>query len=456
MIAWQQHLERIMPAGLVGQVARTEGLMVAASGFPAPLGALATIHRETGDALEAEVVGFREGHTLLFPYQPMHGLRRGNRVELRRTTQTIQVSRNLLGRVLNAQGKPIDGRPLAASSQRMQVDQSPPSAINRPRIDTPLSTGVRAIDGMLTCGSGQRLGIFAGSGVGKSSLLGMMARSASADVNVICLVGERGREVNEFIERDLGPAGLQRSVVVVATSDEPALCRVRAALAATTIAEWFRDEGNNVLMMMDSVTRFAIAQREIGLAAGEPPTTRGYPPSVFAMMPRLLERTGMSERGSITAFYTVLVEGDDANEPISDAVRGYLDGHIMLSRALATKNHYPAIDVLESISRLLPEVTSAEHRDAIAVVRRLLATYRENEDLITIGAYRAGSSKDVDLAIAVRDDINAFLRQDLAEPCTVEAATDRLLEVVQKSLEAQNKPTTTPSKQLPVQPQARS
>ena len=297
----------------------------------------------------------------------------------------------MLGRVVDAHGRAVDGRPQPALADRVALDRPPPPAIERPRIDPPLGTGIRAIDGMLTCGKGQRMGIFAGSGVGKSVLLGMMARYTAADVNVIGLVGERGREVNEFLERDLGPEGLARSVVVVATSDEPALLRVQAAQTATAIAEYFRDSGRDVLLLIDSLTRFAMAQREIGLAAGEPPTTRGYPPSVFALLPKLVERAGRSARGSITGFYSVLVEGDDPQEPISDAVRGLLDGHTWLSRKLAARGHYPAIDMLGSLSRLMPDITPRIQQDAASAVRELLGAHRDHEDLISIGAYRRGS-----------------------------------------------------------------
>ncbi len=351
-----EQLDRIMTTAVTGSVAQTVGMTISAAGFPAPVGAMAEIQRESGAPLLAEVIGFRDELTLLYPLSDLTGVRHGNRVRLRRTTRWLRVGDGLLGRVIDATGRAVDGKPQPALADRMSLHRRPPHACTRPRIDQPLSTGIRAIDGLLTCGKGQRMGIFAGSGVGKSVLLGMMARYTSADVNVIALIGERGREVNEFIERDLGPQGLARSVVVVATSDEPALVRVQAASTATTIAEYFRDHGKDVLLLMDSLTRFALAQREIGLAAGEPPTTRGYPPSVFALLPKLVERAGRSPAGSITAFYTVLVEGDDPNEPISDAVRGLLDGHTWLSRSLASRGHYPAIDVLESLSRLMTEV----------------------------------------------------------------------------------------------------
>jgi flagellum-specific ATP synthase len=304
--------------------------------------------------------------------------------------------------------------------------------VERPRIDKPLGTGIRAIDGLLTCGRGQRMGIFAGSGVGKSVLLGMMSKYTAADVNVITLVGERGREVNEFIERDLGPEGLARSVVVVATSDESALMRVQAAATGTAIAEYFRDQGKDVLLIMDSVTRYAMAQREIGLAAGEPPTTRGYPPSVFAMLPRLVERAGRSALGSITAFYSVLVEGDDPNEPIADTVRGLLDGHTWLLRKLAARGHFPAIDVLESISRLMNDLATKEHREAAQALRQSLSVYQQHEELISIGAYRKGSNRAVDVAIDLQDEIHKFLKQRVDERCTWEQSRDLLVQVHKK------------------------
>jgi flagellum-specific ATP synthase len=341
------------------------------------------------------------------------------------------VGDQLLGRVIDAHGNAIDGRPQPSLSQRTAFHRQAPHPCTRPRIDAPLSTGIRAIDGMMTCGRGQRVGIFAGSGVGKSVSLGMMARYTDADVIVIALIGERGREVNEFIERDLGPEGRKKSVVVVATSNEPALVRVHAASTATAIAEHFRDQGKDVLLLVDSLTRFALAQREIGLAAGEPPTTRGYPPSVFALLPKLVERAGRTPEGSITAFYTVLVEGDDPNEPVADAVRGLLDGHIWLSRKIASKNHYPAIDVLESLSRLMPEVASDEHRQAATLLRELMAAHRDHEDLISIGAYRKGANPAVDLAVEMQQEINAMLRQRVEERAGYGQARDLLLQFQQ-------------------------
>lgn len=426
-------LDSIMPTAMTGSVVRTEGLMTAVAGFPAPVGAIVEIERQSGDPIQGEVIGFRDQHTLVYPFSALSGVRRGNRVSLRRTSRFIRVGDQLLGRVLNAHGRVTDKIPAPALVERARLDRPPPPAMERPTIDLPLSTGIRAIDGLLTCGRGQRMGIFAGSGVGKSVTLGMMARYSSADVIVVGLIGERGREVNEFLERDLGAEGLARSVVVVATSDEPALVRIQAAMTATAVAEYFRDQGRDVLLLMDSITRFAMAQREIGLAAGEPPTTRGYPPSVFAILPKLVERAGRAARGSITAFYSVLVEGDDTNEPVSDTVRGLLDGHTVLSRKIAARSHYPAIDVLESISRVMPAVIAPDHLDASLKVKELLAAYRDHEDLISIGAYRQGANPIVDQAIALRDEINRFLQQKVSERGSVETARADLLKLVAKA-----------------------
>jgi len=424
-----EQLETLMPTALHGSVAGTVGTTVSVAGFPAPVGAMAEIHRQAGAPVEAEVIGFRDDLTLLYPMGELGGVRRGNRVRLTRTSRWLRVGEELLGRVIDAHGHAVDGRPQPALVERTCFHRRPPHPCTRPRIDTSLSTGVRAIDALLTCGRGQRMGIFAGSGIGKSVLLGMMARYTAADVNVIALIGERGREVNEFIERDLGAQGLARSVVVVGTSDEPALVRVQAGATATAVAEYFRDQGKDVLLMMDSLTRFALAQREIGLAAGEPPTTRGYPPSVYAVLPKLVERAGRSPAGSITAFYSVLVEADDPNEPISDAVRGLLDGHVWLSRRLASKNHYPAIDVLESLSRLMPDVTDEEHGQAARTIRELLAAYRDHEDLISIGAYRRGSNPAVDVALEMQEPLKAFLRQRVTNGATLAESRQALLQL---------------------------
>ena len=422
-----QHLkdqvQKVFPYALRGSVTQVLGQSIVAGGFPAPLGSLALIERECGPCVEAEVIGFQDAKTLLLPQGDFTGIRSGNRIRLHKSSVSVRVGEALLGRVLNALGQPLDEAPLPAMLERRRLTEPPPSAINRPPIEMPLATGVKAIDGLLTLGVGQRIGIFSGSGVGKSTLLGQIARSSTADLNVIALVGERGREVREFLDRDLGPDGLAKSVVVVATGDESALYRHRAALTAATIAEFFRDRGRNVLLMMDSITRFALAQREIGLARGEAPVTRGYPASVFSMLPQLLERSGRSEAGSITGIYTVLVEGDDMNEPIADAARGILDGHIVLSRKLAQQAHWPAIDVLGSVSRLMTLLADAEHQQAANRLRELLAAYRENEDLILIGAYQPGSNALVDKAILLKEPINRLLRQ---APNETEAFADTI------------------------------
>ncbi|HEX5106728.1 MAG TPA: FliI/YscN family ATPase [Pirellulaceae bacterium] len=444
MIAALEELETMLPTAMVGSVVRTEGLAAAVAGLPAPVGAVVEIERAGASPVEAEVIGFRDDVAIVYPLGEMTGVRHGNQVRLARTRRLLSVGPELLGRVIDARGRTIDGRPQPVRSARVPLWGKTPPATDRPRIRTPLSTGVRAIDGLLTCGQGQRIGIFSGSGVGKSVTLGMMARYTSADVTVVGLIGERGREVNDFLERDLGPEGRARSVVIVATSDQPALTRVQAALTATAVAEHFRDRGQNVLLIMDSVTRFALSQREIGLAAGEPPTTRGYPPSVFALLPRLVERAGRTPQGSITAFYSVLVEGDDTNEPVSDTLRGLLDGHIVLSRKLAAQAHWPAIDVLESISRLFPDIVSPEQRAAAQTIRELLAAYRDHEDLISIGAYRSGANPNVDCALVMRDEIQRFLRQAIEEKSSVESAATALIELAQRC-QAARKPALPPA-----------
>jgi flagellum-specific ATP synthase len=398
-----------------GRVKSLIGLVIEASGLRAEVGELCSIAAgRNAEPVAAEVVGFRDGGTLLMPFGSLQGIGPGNPVSATGRPFLLPVGEELLGRVLDGLGRPIDELPRPRPEDLRPTMGLPPSPLRRARISRRLSLGVRALDGFAPCGTGQRLGIFAGSGVGKSSLLGMIARATSADVNVICLAGERGREVREFVERDLGDA-LRRSVVVVATSDEPPLVRIKAAFTATTIAEWFRDRGVNVLLMMDSVTRLATAQREVGLAIGEPPAARGYTPSVFAMLPRLLERAGTSESGSITGLYTVLVEGDDMNDPVADSVRSILDGHVVLTRQLAHRSHYPAVDVLQSVSRLANEVSSPDVRAAEARLRELLAVYREKEDLISIGAYSPGSDERIDLAIELMPGIEGFLRQPLSE-----------------------------------------
>ena len=419
-------IERILAADIVGSVAKTVGLSASVVGFPAPLGAICQVMPEYGEPVEAEVVGFQHDETIVVPYGRMMGVRAGNRVSLLQSVPSIRVGDRLLGRVIDGRGRAIDGRPQPVLPDSTALYPDARSPLQKPPIDRPLSTGVRVIDGLLTCGRGQRLGIFSGSGVGKSTLLGQMARASDADVNVVVQVGERGREVREFIERDLGPEGLQRTVVVVATSDEPALLRIRSAYMGTAIAEYFRDQGLDVLLLMDSVTRFALAQREVGLAAGEPPATRGFPPSVFATLPRLLERSGRTEQGSITGFYTVLVEGDDTNEPVSDAVRGILDGHVMLSRNLAERGHWPAIDVLASISRSMPAIVDESHAEAATLVKRLTATYQQAQDMIEIGAYQPGSNPLVDQSIQLRQSILDFVQQRPNQPVTLNESIQQL------------------------------
>jgi flagellum-specific ATP synthase len=410
-----------------GWVANLIGLVIEATGLRAQVGELCTISTgRNAEPVLAEVVGFRAGGTLLMPLGEMQGIGPGDRVSATGRPFRLAVGDGLLGRVLDGLGRPLDGLPAPLVDELRPTVAAPPDPLRRSRIDRRLSLGVRALDALVPCGTGQRLGIFAGSGVGKSSLLGMIARATSADVNVICLVGERGREVREFVERDLGDA-LERSVVVVATSDAPALVRIRAAFAATTIAEYFRDQGRDVLLMMDSVTRFATAQREVGLAVGEPPAARGYTPSVFALLPRLLERAGTSERGSITGLYTVLVDGDDMNDAVADSARSILDGHCVLSRELAHRNHYPAIDVLQSVSRLAGELQGPDEKAAAGALREALALYRSKEDLITIGAYPHGSDPAVDRAITLRPRIDDFLRQGIDEPVSGEDADAELL-----------------------------
>jgi flagellum-specific ATP synthase len=406
----------IEPAPISGRVSRVVGLVVESIGPRARVGEMCEL-RGGGTPLPLEVVGFRDGRVLSVPLGDVAGIRPGDRIVACGGVLSMPVGDALLGRVIDGLGRPLDQRGPLGTRDRAPLRPTALNPLARDPIVAPIGTGVRAIDGLLTCGRGQRIGLFGGSGVGKSTLLGMMARGTEADVVVLALVGERGREVRSFLEHDLGPRGLERSVVVVSTSDSPPLVRLRAAYGATAIAEHFRDRGKNVLLMMDSVTRFAMAQREVGLAAGEPPTAKGYPPSVFAMLPGLLERAGnLRGRGSITAVYSVLVEGDDTNEPIADAVRGILDGHIVLSRDLASRNHYPAIDILPSISRTMPDVTGVEHRQKAGEVRQWLASLRDSEDLVSVGAYVAGSNPRIDTALARREAIDAFLCQD-ADTC---------------------------------------
>ena len=416
-----------------GRVRDLIGLIIEATGMSVEMGEICMVgDGRDREPVATEVVGFRDGRTLLMPLGELRGIGPGTLVRPTGRPFEVAVGERLLGRVIDGLGEPLDEfGPLEAAARR-SVAASPPDALSRPRISERVGLGVRALDTLVPCGYGQRLGIFAGSGVGKSSLLGMIARSTTADVNVIALVGERGREVREFIERDLGDA-LAHSVVIVATSDQPALVRIQAAFTATAIAEYFRDRGANVMLMMDSVTRFAMAQREVGLAIGEPPATRGYTPSVFALLPRLLERAGTSPRGAITGLYTVLVDGDDMNEPIADAARSILDGHVVLERSLAHAGHYPAIDVLQSVSRLIGEITTPQVRAAGQRLRSALAAYREKEDLISIGAYQTGTDPLLDSAIKLRPAIDMFLRQRVDEFTSMEDA-DRSLVAIARAL----------------------
>ena len=396
----------------LGRVTKVVGLTIESVGPDAKLNDLCRIFvgGDRSQAVMAQVVGFRDKHLLLTPFDSVDGIGIGAVVENTKAPLSIPVGDELLGHTLDGIGRPTDAEDLYLP-QHYPVDATPPEPMNREIISQVLPLGVKAVDGLITVGKGQRIGIFAGSGVGKSTLMGMFARNTKADINVIALIGERGREVREFIERDLGSEGMKRSVVVVATSDKPASIRKCAAKTATAIAEYFRDQGKDVLLMMDSLTRFSMAQREIGLAAGEPPVTRGYPPSVYSEMPKLLERAGNSDKGSITGLYTVLVDGDDFNEPITDTARGILDGHIVLSRKLAQKNHYPAIDVLASISRVMSSIATKEHKTMAGKLKNVMATYQEAEDLINIGAYKAGSNNNIDYAIEKIDQVNAFLCQ---------------------------------------------
>lgn len=411
----------------MGRVAKIVGLTIESLGPHVSVGDACMISSaDKSKHVLAEVVGFKDNRILLMPLDDMEGIGPGSHVESIGHQLQVSVSEKLLGRVLDGLGKPMDGFGPLYTNELYNIENSAPDPLTRNRIEDILPMGVKAIDGLLTVGKGQRVGIFAGSGVGKSTLLGMIAKNCHADVNVIALIGERGREVREFLERDLGPEGLKRSVVIVATSDTPAMVRQKAAKTATAIAEYFRDSGKDVLLMMDSLTRFSMAQREIGLAIGEPPVSRGYTPSVFAVMPKLLERAGNSDKGSITALYTVLVDGDDMNEPITDAARGILDGHIVLSRKLANKNHYPAIDILQSVSRVMSEVVTKQHKQDANYLTSLVATYRDAEDLINIGAYSKGSNESIDESIHKIKDIDGFLKQEVDEVFTIKEVTETL------------------------------
>lgn len=429
-----EHISELDSYKRYGKVKRVVGLMIESQGPESSIGDVCYIHvgNYQKRKIQAEVVGFKDEYVILMPYTSIQDISPGSLVEASLKPLEIKVGDGLLGMVIDSLGRPLDGALLPKGLTSVPTEQEPPNPMLRPPISKSIEVGVRIIDSLLTVGSGQRVGIFAGSGVGKSTLLGMIARNTKADLNVIALIGERGREVREFIERDLGEEGLKRSIVVVATSDQPALMRIKGAFTATAIAEYFRNKGLNVMMMMDSVTRVAMAQREVGLAVGEPPTTKGYTPSVFAILPKLLERTGTNERGSITGFYTVLVDGDDMNEPIADAVRGILDGHFVLSRELANKGQYPAIDVLKSISRIMNHIVSKEHVRAAEKLRDLLSTYINSEDLINIGAYKKGSSKEIDEAIRMYPEIIAFLKQNTDEKVTMDAGLGRLFQLLGK------------------------
>lgn len=413
-----------------GKVTKVVGLTIESEGPETHVGALCMVRARGNKSVLAEVVGFRDKSVLLMPIGDMSGIGPGSSVVACDRSLEVGVGQGLLGRVLDGLGRPMDGLGPLDIEKYYPVESMPPNPMTRPRIHQVLPLGVKCIDGLLTVGKGQRLGIFAGSGVGKSTLLGMIARNTKADINVIALIGERGREVRDFLERDLMAEGLKRSVVVIATSDQPALIRLKGALVATAIAEYFRDCGKDVLLLMDSLTRFSMAQREIGLAVGEPPVSRGYTPSVYAIMPKLLERAGTSEKGSVTGLYSVLVDGDDMNEPITDTARGILDGHIVLSRQMAHRNHYPAIDVLGSISRVMSDITDDDHKTNAGELRNALAVYRDAEDLINVGAYVKGSNPAIDKAIALNEPISKFLTQGTFERFTFVETLEKLKESV--------------------------
>lgn len=424
-----QSLDRLDPIDTYGTVTKVVGLIAEARGIEVPLGAVCHVLAEDAPPLPMEAVGFRDGSILFMPYGDLRGIRPGSRVRATASPPIFPVGHRYLGHAIDAFGNPLAPGEHIVPARFRPLYADPPNPLTRPRIQDPLDVGVRAINALLTLGKGQRVGIMAGSGVGKSTLMGMMARRTSADINVIALVGERGREVVEFMEKDLGPQGMARSVVLVATSDQSPLVRLRLAYAATTMAEFFRDEGMDVLLMMDSVTRFAMAAREIGLAAGEPPTTRGYTPTVFSHLPRLLERAGRAQNGSITGIYTVLVEGDDFNEPVADATRSILDGHIVLTRELADQGHFPAIDVLKSVSRLAGDVTPPEVRRAARDILAVLATYTRVEDMINIGAYQKGANPEIDRALELIGPIRQFLQQDVSEAASLTQSFDALLKL---------------------------
>ncbi len=424
-----QLLQSCKPINYYGTVTRVSGLLVESKGPSVSVGDICWIVTRNGQKKSAQVVGMNNGHVLIMPFEDTNGIGIGCQVISNQQPLSVGIGEGLLGRVIDGFGNPIDGKGPVLGLQQVTIHRDPPAPLNRPRIEDPLQSGIRVIDSLITCGQGQRMGIFAGSGVGKSVLLGMIARNSGADINVIALIGERGREVREFIERDLGEEGLARSVVVVVTSEQAAVLRIRGAQIATTIAEYFRDQGQNVILMMDSVTRVAMAQREIGLAIGEPPATKGYTPSVYALLPRLLERAGTSGKGSITGFYTVLVEGDDMNDPVADTVRSILDGHIVLSRKIAAKNHYPAVDVLNSVSRLMSDISEKNHYEAASQVRDMMATYDDAEDLINIGAYARGNNPHIDFALDHIEKIRNHLKQGIYEKSDFKSSLQSLLSI---------------------------
>ncbi len=428
-------IERADPIKVNGKVTDVIGLVIVSAGPNVSLGEICSVlDRDGNEVCKSEVVGFKDGKVLSIALGEVHKISPSCEIIASGKSFLIGVGENLLGRVIDGLGNPIDGKGDLVCSSYVPVYNEPPNPLRRKRIDSALQTGVRSIDGLLSVGKGQRIGIFAGSGVGKSVTMGMIARNTNADINVITLIGERGREVREFIEKDLGEEGLKKSVVIVATSDKSALVRMKGAFIGTTIAEYFRDRGMDVVLMMDSVTRFAMAQREIGLTIGEPPTTKGYTPSVFAILPKLLERAGNTDKGSITGFYTVLVDGDDMTEPIADAARSILDGHVVLSRKLANKGQFPAVDPLQSVSRVMPDVVTKDHRKRAAIFNEILATYNEAEDLINIGAYVKGSNPQIDHALSKIKFLRSFLKQDMNEKALFEESINRLNEIIEKPL----------------------
>ena len=432
---YSQLIDKAEPVKINGKVTDVIGLIIVSIGPNVSYGEICKIVDKSGkEVCDAEVVGFKDGKVLSIALGEIESISPSCEIIASGKSFSIGAGEKLLGRIIDGFGNPIDGKGDLDIEANRSIYREPPNPMERNRISKPLQTGVRAIDGLLSCGRGQRVGIFAGSGVGKSVTLGMIARNTDADVNVIVLVGERGREVREFIEKDLGEEGLKKSVVIVATSDKPALMRIKAAFVGTTIAEYFRDKGKDVVLMMDSVTRFAMAQREVGLTIGEPPTTKGYTPSVFAILPKLLERAGNSEHGSITGFYTVLVDGDDMTEPIADAVRSILDGHIVLSRKLANKAQFPAIDPLQSVSRVMPDIVDQDHRMRASEFNEVMTTYNEAEDLINIGAYVKGSNPQIDHALAKINSLRGFLKQDMFEKSSFEDSKGRLMQIIDKPL----------------------